>query len=50
MQIKDITNYQNIGYPNQQNIYIRVDSKFDNDCLGLGAHISLNVEKAPIAN
>jgi gliding motility-associated-like protein len=48
--ITDITNYQNIGYPNQQNIYIRVDSKFDNDCLGLGAHISLNVEKIPIAN
>ncbi|WP_405564537.1 T9SS type B sorting domain-containing protein [Polaribacter sp. Asnod6-C07] len=48
--ITDITNYQNIGYPNQQNIYIRVDSKFDNDCLGLGAHISLNVENVPIAN
>ncbi|MGY8910143.1 MAG: T9SS type B sorting domain-containing protein, partial [Flavobacteriales bacterium] len=48
--IADITNYQNIGYPNQQNIYIRVDSKVDNDCLGLGAHISLNVEKRPIAN
>ncbi|MEO9571149.1 MAG: T9SS type B sorting domain-containing protein [Polaribacter sp.] len=48
--IADITSYQNIDYPNQQNIYIRVDSKFDNDCLGLGAHISLNVEKVPIAN
>lgn len=48
--ITDITNYQNIGYPNQQNIYIRVDSKFDNDCLGLGAHISLHVEKIPVAN
>ena len=48
--ITDITNYQNIGYPNQQNIYIRVDSKFDNNCLGLGAHISLNVEKVPVAN
>jgi gliding motility-associated-like protein len=48
--ILDITNYQNIGYPNQQNIYIRVDSKFDNDCLSLGTHISLNVEKIPVAN
>lgn len=48
--IIDITNYQNIGSPNQQNIYVRVDSKFDNDCLGLGAHISLNVEKVPVAN
>ncbi len=49
-EITDITNYQNIGYPNQQNIYIRVDSELDNDCLGLGAHISLNVEKMPVAN
>jgi gliding motility-associated-like protein len=49
-EIDDVTNYQNIGYPNQQNIYIRVDSKLDNDCLGLGAHISLNVEKVPVAN
>lgn len=48
--IINISNYENIGFKNQQNIYIRVDSKFDNDCLGLGAHISLNVEKAPIAN
>lgn len=49
-KITDITNYQNIGYPNQQNIYVRVDSKVDNSCLGLGAHISLNVEKTPVAN
>lgn len=48
--ITDIANYQNIGYPNQQNIYIRVDSELDNDCLGLGHHITLNVEKVPIAN
>lgn len=48
--ITDISNYQNTGYQNQQNIYIRVDSKVDNDCLGLGAHISLNVEKVPVAN
>jgi len=48
--ITDIANYQNIGYPNQQNIYIRVDSELDNDCLGLGHHITLHVEKVPIAN
>lgn len=48
--ISDISNYQNIGYPNQQTIYVRVDSKVDNSCLGLGAHISLHVEKVPIAN
>ena len=49
-EILDISNYENIGYPNQQNIYIRVDSQLDNDCLGLGHHITLNVEKVPVAN
>ncbi|QTD36807.1 T9SS type B sorting domain-containing protein [Polaribacter batillariae] len=49
-KITDISNYQNTSSPNQQNIYIRVDSKIDNSCLGLGAHISLNVERVPIAN
>lgn len=48
--IADISNYQNIGYPNQQDIFIRVDSALDNDCLGLGHHITLNVETVPIAN
>lgn len=48
--IADINNYQNIGYPNQQNVFIRVDSALDNDCLALGHHITLNVETVPIAN
>ena len=48
--ILDIANYRNIGYPNTQQIYIRVDSEVNNDCLGLGAHITLHVEKLPIAN
>lgn len=48
--ITNITNYQNTDSPNQQTIYIRVDSKVGNACLGLGAHISLNVEKVPVAN
>lgn len=46
--IIDITNYRNIGYPNSQNIYVRVDSRLNNDCLGLGSYISLNVEAIPI--
>ena len=46
--ITDISNYRNIGYPNTQNIYIRVDSQVNNDCLGLGSHITLNVEHIPI--
>ena len=49
-EIQDITNYRNIGYPNSQQVYIRVDSQTDNDCLGFGAHITLNVEVLPIAN
>ncbi len=48
--ITDITNYRNIGYPNIQDIYIRVDSLIDNDCLGLGQHITLHVETVPVAN
>ena len=46
--IADISNYRNIGYPTTQNIYIRVDSQVNNDCLGLGSHITLNVERIPI--
>ena len=47
-EITDIANYRNIGYPNSQNIYIRVDSRLNNDCLGLGSHITLKVETVPI--
>jgi gliding motility-associated-like protein len=46
--ITDISNYRNTGYPNTQKIYIRVDSQINNDCLGLGNHITLNVERIPI--
>ncbi|WP_394759500.1 T9SS type B sorting domain-containing protein, partial [Flavobacterium sp.] len=48
--ITDSSNYRNIGYPTTQNIYIRVDSQLNNDCLGLGSHITLNVERIPIVN
>ncbi|GAA4955051.1 hypothetical protein GCM10023314_30940 [Algibacter agarivorans] len=49
-EITNTSNYRNIGYPNSQFIYIRVDSAIANDCLGLGAHILLNVEALPIAH
>lgn len=49
-KIDDITNYRNIGYPVSQQIYVRIDSELDNDCLGLGAHINLFVEPIPITN
>ncbi|MGB1043008.1 MAG: T9SS type B sorting domain-containing protein [Tenacibaculum sp.] len=48
--IQDISNYRNIGYPNTQQIYVRVDSDLDNDCLGFGAHITLTVDPVPVAN
>ena len=47
--ITDIANYRNIGYPNTQQIYIRVDSNLDNDCLGFGPFITLNVDPVPTA-
>jgi gliding motility-associated-like protein len=46
--ITNISNYSNIGYPNSQNIYVRVDSQLNNECLGLGHHITLVVERIPI--
>ena len=45
-----IYNYRNIGYPNSQKIWVRVDSTIDNACFGLGPYITLTVEKLPIAN
>jgi gliding motility-associated-like protein len=46
--ITDIVNYRNIGYPNSQNIFVRVDSRLNNDCLGLGSYITLTVAPIPI--
>jgi len=46
--IADISNYRNTNSPNSQNIYIRVDSKLNNDCLGLGGYITLTAEPIPI--
>ncbi|UJH90898.1 T9SS type B sorting domain-containing protein [Antarcticibacterium sp. 1MA-6-2] len=48
--IIDISNYRNINYPNTQQIFIRVEDKLTNDCVGLGAHINLYVESLPVAN
>jgi len=46
--INDISNYTNIGYPAIQDIYVRVDSQVNNECLGLGHHVTLHVEPLPI--
>jgi gliding motility-associated-like protein len=48
--ITDTSKYRNIGYPGTQNIFIRVDSNLDNDCLGFGSHITLNVNTVPTSN
>ena len=48
--ITDTANYRNIGYPNTQQIYIRVDSDLDNDCLGFGPFITLTVDPVPTVN
>lgn len=46
----NIYHYRNIEYPNQQDIWVRVESNIDNSCFGLGAYISLNIESLPIVN
>lgn len=43
-----IFNYRNIGYPNQQAIWIRVKSTLDNSCYALGPYIQLTVEALPV--
>lgn len=45
--ITDVSNYSNIDSPKQQKIFIRVDSRLNDECLGLGCHITLNVEPIP---
>ncbi|PCH76182.1 MAG: hypothetical protein COB98_06960 [Flavobacteriaceae bacterium] len=45
--IVDTSNYRNTGYPNEQFIYVRVDSELNNDCIGFGPHIKLIVESVP---
>jgi gliding motility-associated-like protein len=44
--IPNPTNYRNTT-PNQQDVWIRVESNFDNACFGLGAYISLKVNPKP---
>ncbi|NDP28219.1 MAG: T9SS type B sorting domain-containing protein [Flavobacterium sp.] len=48
--ITDIVKYRNIGYPNTQDIWVRVDSDVDNACYGLGPFVTVSVEKLPFAN
>ena len=45
--ISDISNFRNVNSPFHQKIYVRVDSNLNNDCLGLGHHITLTVNYLP---
>ena len=45
----ETADYRNIGYPNSQDIYVRVDSDLDNGCLGLGPYVTLIVDPVPTA-
>ena len=47
LEITDIANYRNTGYPNMQQIWVRVESDVDNACFGLGPYITLIVEPLP---
>lgn len=46
-EITNTSNFSNIDSPFTQTIYIRVDSQLDNECLGLGHHVTLYVEPIP---
>jgi gliding motility-associated-like protein len=48
--ISNTSNYRNIGYPNSQDIWVRIESNLDNACVGLGPYITLKVEALPYAN
>jgi gliding motility-associated-like protein len=46
--ITNTSSFTNTNSPTTQNIFVRVDSQLDNECLGLGHHITLKVEPLPI--
>ena len=46
-EITDPSNYENIGYPNTQEVWVRADSQLGNDCLGNGHHVTLVVNPIP---
>lgn len=45
--ITNSSSYRNIGYPNEQDIWVRVESVLDNSCFGLGPRIKLIVNPKP---
>ncbi|AXT53110.1 gliding motility-associated C-terminal domain-containing protein [Aquimarina sp. BL5] len=49
-EIVDPSNHRNDVSPFAQDLYIRVDDGTDNECLGLGQHIRLEVDPLPLNN
>lgn len=49
LAIPNPTNYRNIGFPNTQTIWVRVDSTIDNSCFGFKT-FDVVVEALPTAN
>ncbi|TDE43899.1 T9SS type B sorting domain-containing protein [Flavobacterium rhamnosiphilum] len=46
-EIANPSNYTNTGYPNEQKIWVRVESTSDNACYGLSPRITLKVNPKP---
>jgi len=49
LAITNISTYRNIGYPNQQTIWVRVDSNINNGCYGFKT-FNVIVEPTPVFN
>lgn len=49
-EITNTSNYRNIGYPHQQQIWVRIDSNIDNACFGIGPFVTLVVNPLPNIN
>ncbi len=47
LAITNTANYRNIGYPNTQKIWVRVDSNVNNTCNGIDSFITLNIKALP---
>ncbi|RBN50862.1 T9SS type B sorting domain-containing protein [Flavobacterium psychrolimnae] len=45
--ITNTSNYRNEGYPNQQKIWVRVESTADNACYGLSPRVTLTINPKP---
>lgn len=49
-EITNTSNYSNTGYPNEQKIWVRVESTSDNSCYGLSPRVTLTVNPKPNIN